>query len=222
MTTYIYEYDKKTGEYLGKKVAESDPEETKKRGEFVPLVPANATLSEPPIVEDGHVAVYVIGAWQDKLDYRKYYLVDENLNITKNTTINKPNGIIVDKELAEKIKNSPDDYKIVDNEVIEKTPEEKAQEEQERLNMLSLTGADVERALYKAKKIDFNDVIELVKDNPEIDLKALKIELKANNFYRGNPYLNQIGALLGFNSEDLNYLFKNKELPAKAHEANAD
>ena len=93
--------------------------------------------------------------------------------------------------------------------------EEKAQKERERINMLFLTRADVERALYKSKGIDFDDVIELVKDNPEIDIKALKIELKANNFYRGNPYINQIGSLLNLSPDELDYLFINGELPNK-------
>lgn len=92
---------------------------------------------------------------------------------------------------------------------------EQLRKERERLDMLNLTAADVERAIYKAKGIDFDDIIELVKDNPQIDLKALKIELKANNFYRGNPYISQVGGLLGYNSDDLDYLFENKELPNK-------
>lgn len=104
-----------------------------------------------------------------------------------------------------------------------------AQKERERLNSLSLTAADVERAIYKAKGMDFDDVLELAKqaneiqtvsladDEPvdKIDIKALKIELKANSFYRGHPYINQIGALLGYTSDDLDYLFQNKELPEK-------
>ena len=47
----------------------------------------------------------------------------------------------------------------------------------------------------------------------DIDIKALKIELKANNFYRGNDYVNQIGTLLGYSSDDLDYLFENGTLP---------
>ena len=83
-----------------------------------------------------------------------------------------------------------------------KTDEEKATEEAERIAMLNLTAADVERAIYKAKGLDFDDIIALVERNNEvanlnenettesasIDIKALKIELRANNFYRGNPY----------------------------------
>lgn len=139
--------------------------------------------------------------------------------------------------------------KLVDGKVIDNTEEyeaEQMQKERERISMLSLTAADVERAIYKAKGMDFEDILELVRESQDIDidqsqasstednndntthesrvtahkidLKALKIELKANNFYRGNPYVNIIGELLGYSSEDLDYLFKNKELPALKQE----
>ena len=97
---------------------------------------------------------------------------------------------------------------------------EQAQKERERLDMLNLTAADVERAIYKAKGIDFDDVVALVEQYNEaapmdaegqsaaIDIKALKIELKANNFYRGNPYINAVGTLLGFTSEQLDNFFE--------------
>lgn len=96
------------------------------------------------------------------------------------------------------------------------TTEELEQQEKTRIAQLSMTGADVERAIYQAKGIDFEDILTLVKsqENSEqtsnIDLKALKIELKANNFYRGNPYVNQIGELLGFTSEQLDQFFETK------------
>lgn len=122
------------------------------------------------------------------------------------------------------------------------------QKERERIDMLSLTAADVERAIYKAKRMDFEDILELVRESQtresqfvnresgnididqsqtsstdynndntahesrvtthEIDLKALKIELKANNFYRGNPYIEQVGALLGFTPQMLDEFFE--------------
>lgn len=88
-----------------------------------------------------------------------------------------------------------------------------AQLERERLDSLTLTAADVERALYKARGMDFEDILELVENNSSVDIKALKIELKANNFYRANPYISQIGNILGYSSADLDYLFENKELP---------
>lgn len=108
-------------------------------------------------------------------------------------------------------------YKTFENEIIynENWEAEALQKEKERVANLTLTAADVERAIYKDKGMDFDDIIELVKNNPEIDVKALKIELKANNFYRGNPYVEQIGALLGYTSDELDYLFENKELPER-------
>lgn len=91
------------------------------------------------------------------------------------------------------------------------TEEERAQQEQEHIAMLNMTGADVERAIYKVKGIDFDDILAMVKDNPAIDEKALKIEFKANNFFRGNPYIEQVGSLLGFTSDMLNKFFDTKD-----------
>lgn len=100
---------------------------------------------------------------------------------------------------------------------------EQVQKERERLDMLNLTAADVERAIYKAKGMDFDDVVALVEQYNEaapmdtesqsaaIDIKALKIELKANNFYRGNPYINAVGTLLGFTSEQLDNFFETND-----------
>ena len=66
--------------------------------------------------------------------------------------------------------------------------------------------------------MDFDDIVETVEamneaETADIDIKALKIELKANNFYRGNDYITQIGTLLGYSSDDLDYLFENGALP---------
>ncbi len=109
---------------------------------------------------------------------------------------------------------------VIDNS--EKYEAELVEKERERVSMLSLTAADVERAIYKAKGFDFEDILAFVKDNQEIDSKALKIELKANYFYRGNPYVEIIGALIGYSSDDLDYLFEYKELPAQNQEVNND
>lgn len=90
-----------------------------------------------------------------------------------------------------------------------KTEEQKMLEEKERVAKLYLTGADVERGIYQAKGLDFEDIVAMVTQlQPEgLDLKALKIELKANHFYRGNPYVNAVGALLGFSEEMLDKFF---------------
>ena len=85
-----------------------------------------------------------------------------------------------------------------------------AQLEQQRIAMLSLTGADVERGIYKARGMEFDDILAIVTQlQPEVlDIKALKIELKANNFYRGNPYVDAVGSLLGFTKEQLDEFFE--------------
>ena len=103
--------------------------------------------------------------------------------------------------------------KLVDGVVIDNTAEyeaEKARQEAEKIAMLYLTAADVERGIYKAKSMDFEDIVEYLKVYPQegLDIKALKIELRANHFYRGNPYVNAIGALLGFTSEQLDKFFE--------------
>ena len=101
--------------------------------------------------------------------------------------------------------------KLVDGEVIDNTQEyeqEQVRQEAERIAMLNLTAADVERAIYKAKGLDFDDVIFLVENQKAtIDIKALQIELKANNFYRGNPYIDAVGTILGFTKEQLDKFF---------------
>ena len=108
--------------------------------------------------------------------------------------------------------------KLVDDEVIDNTEEyeqKQAQIEAQRIAMLYLTSADVERAIYKARGMDFDDIIAFLEaqplsedGTPQVDIKALKIELKANNFYRGNPYIDIVGNLLGFSSQQLNDFFE--------------
>lgn len=93
------------------------------------------------------------------------------------------------------------------------TEEEIAEQEAERIAKLYLTGADVERGIYQAKGMDFDDIMAFVMANPPVglDVKALKIELKANHFYRGNPYVNAVGSLLGFTSEQLDKFFETND-----------
>ena len=91
--------------------------------------------------------------------------------------------------------------------------EKQAQKEKERIAKLFLTGADVERGIYQAKGMDFDDIMAFVMANPPqgLDVKALRIELKANHFYRGNPYVEAVGALLGFTSEQLDCFFETND-----------
>ena len=106
-----------------------------------------------------------------------------------------------------------------------KTEEQKELEERERIAKLFLTGADVERGIYQAKGMDFDDIVAMVEASQkpsqdgeganggwgDINIKALKIEFKANHFYRGNPYVNAVGALLGFTEEQLDKFFETND-----------
>ncbi len=95
----------------------------------------------------------------------------------------------------------------------------------QRLDQLTLTPADVERALLKAKGWDFEDLKTFMKAQGYTDLqiKAIGVELRANNFFRGATMgeepnviriVDTIGALLGYTPDDMDYLFENKELPS--------
>ena len=98
--------------------------------------------------------------------------------------------------------------------------EKQAQKERERLDALTLTPADVERALYKAKGMDFDDLKALIAQQiPQVDIKGLSIEFRAKDFYRGAMaggmrLFDVVGALLGYTTQDMDYLFEHKELPA--------
>lgn len=109
------------------------------------------------------------------------------------------------------------DYQLYNGEYL--TPEEVAERERRRLDALTLTPADVERALYKAKGMDFDDLRALIaQELPQVDIKGLAIEFRAGNFYRGAVaggmrLFDVVGALLGYTPQDMDYLFQNKELP---------
>lgn len=220
----LYNFDPNTKEYLMTTIASADPMETKIKGEFIPLVPAYATLVEPPKTGENEAAVFNGTTWEIKKDFRvSHKICDENFNIKDITEIGEiEENYLITTEMAELIKENPNNFKIQDGEIVQKTEteieEEKAQEEAERIAMLNLTAADVERAIYKAKGLDFDDVITLIQaqpltetGEPLIDIKALKIELKANNFYRGNPYISQVGTLLGFSSKQLDDFFETND-----------
>lgn len=149
--------------------------------------------------------------------YNKIVLFDENRQKLQNTLLFMP------QYQGLEIKEVEEGYVIYDFELmtVEEKEKKEAQKERERIAMLNLTGADVERGIYKAKGMDFDDIIAyleaqpLAEDGqPVVDIKALKIELKANNFYRGNPYVETIGKLLGFTDTQLNNFFETGDYTA--------
>lgn len=124
-------------------------------------------------------------------------------------------------EVSDEIFNNYKKYKLLNGEIVpdENWEEKQKQQERQELDSLYLTSSDVERALYKAKNMDFDDLKQLISEKiPQIDMKALSIEFRAKNFYRGAVINNLrifdvVGELLGYSLEDMDFLFKNKQLP---------
>ena len=78
--------------------------------------------------------------------------------------------------------------------------------ERERINQLSLTKREVFLALYRDKGITPEQI------RSQITSSEARIEFDyAAEYYRGNPLIDQIGGLLGYTSEQLDYLFEHKE-----------
>ncbi len=147
-----------------------------------------------------------------------YYIFVENNKITGKGQAKCLNDEVLNFEVTKEIFDDFEKYIFKDGQIVLNPNYEEEQKEKEKalIAMMTLTAADVERAIYKAKGMDFDDLIEFVQKNDTnnvLDIKALKIELKANNFYRGNPYIGQIGAMLGYSTDEIDFLFLNKELP---------
>ena len=133
-------------------------------------------------------------------------------------------NIEVDKTLYDnKQKYGIEYYVYQDGEIVENPnyKEEQKRKERQRIDRLTLTPSDVERALYYSPlQMDFDDLKALISEKaPQIDLKGLAIEFRANNFYRGavdkdgNRIIDMVGAILGYTPEDMDYLFEHKQLP---------
>lgn len=133
----IYNYDPITFIYTGSQNADLDPEETKRQGKNVYLIPANATTVKPLAQKEDYVRLFKNNTWEYEHDYRaNYYMVDSNLNVLDIKDIgNIPEGyILVSKELGDLIKANPNDYIIDNGTVRAKTEEEKQAEEDAEFN----------------------------------------------------------------------------------------
>ena len=156
------------------------------------------------------------------------YLLVENGVIFGKSPMADGNPDIISVEVSDEIYNNWEygsiDYIYSNGQIIPNPNYEadKQAKERQELDLLTLTPADVERALYKAKGMDFEDLKGFIAANvPTIDIKALAIEFRAKDFYRGatltdgTRLIDIVGALLGYNSADMDYLFLHKELPIK-------
>lgn len=155
-----------------------------------------------------------------------FYLMVENDEIIGASEC-PSGGDIIDVEVSEGIYNKyiddTDRYIWNGEEIIENPNYEeiKKQKRRQELDALTLTPADVERALYKAKGMDFEDLKALIAQQlPNIDLKGLAIEFRAKDFYRGAQangirLFDVVGQLLGYSEVDMDFLFLNGKLPER-------
>lgn len=153
----------------------------------------------------------------------KNKLVDIGLNemLTDEYNSSDVQNIEVTEEVYNNFIADNDLYIYSNGEIIPNPDYEeiKKRKHRQELDALTLTPADVERALYKAKGMDFDDLKALITAQiPSIDIKGLSIEFRAKDFYRGATangmrLFDVVGQLLGYTSDDMDYLFTHKELP---------
>ncbi|MBO5739004.1 hypothetical protein J6R97_06660 [bacterium] len=183
MKAYIY--DEYTKEFLYEDNVDMSPLE-----EDVILMPPNATLEPIGEVKENYAQIFDGSEWVYVEDYRG------------KTAWKSYNEHLVIEELGA----IPEGYSL-------EQPEPSESERREIIGRMFLTGADVERGIYQAKGMDFDDILTYIAElKPEgVDIKALKIELKANSFYRGNPYVDIVGELLGFSKKQLDLFFETND-----------
>ena len=183
MIAYIY--DEITKEFLYEVQVEESPLE-----QGVILMPPNATLEPLNENKENYAQIFNGTNWVYVEDYR-------GQTVWKSYSENM---------VIEELGAIPEGWSL-------EQPEPSEEEKREIYAMMFLTGADVERGIYQAKGMDFDDILAFVMANPPqgLDVKALRIELKANHFYRGNPYVNAVGALLGFTPEQLDKFFETND-----------
>jgi hypothetical protein len=139
-----------------------------------------------------------------------YYAFIENNQINGTGQCPILNEEIANFEISEEVYNNIDHY-IWDGSDVILNPnydEEQAQKERERIAQLSLTKREVFLALYKDKGITPEQI------KAQIASPEALIEFEyASDYYRGNPLIDQLGQMLGYTAQEMDYLFEHKEFP---------
>lgn len=206
--TKIYLYDDITKEYIGSRNADLDPEETKRQGKNVPLVPAYATLIKPPVKEDLKTIIFKLNNWEIVDDFRGLYMVNSDMQPQKVVDFGSlPKGYAVaTEEQAQKILEDDLFYIVQDGKLIENPnyEEQKAAREKERISHLKCTKRVFVLMLEQMGLDYFEQIVPLIKANRQAELEwELCVELE-----RANPLLDLMGAQLGVTPEQIDNLFK--------------
>ena len=118
----------------------------------------------------------------------------------------------------DKIEETNDEYILDGDEYVlndDEYKEKKAQEEKERIAMLSLTRGDVFRGLLMAKQVTRAQIRAMIENNETLSILEREMALidfdEALNFYRGNSLIDTLGATLGITSEQLDQFFETND-----------
>ena len=87
-----------------------------------------------------------------------------------------------------------------------KTYEQKELEEKERIAKLKLTKREVFLGLYQAKGV----TPEIIKSQITDPMALIEFEY-ANDYFRGNPLIDSVGAVLGITPEQLDVFFETSD-----------
>ena len=203
----LYLYDEFTKEYLKTIEAYLDPEETKIKGQEVYMYPANTTDIEPPIIAENQICIFEDNNWVVKADYRRQYQCNENLEVSLVENIGdlQDGFILITEEQAKKIMQDKLFYIVQDGELTENPnyEAEQSQKERERIGNLKLTKREVFLGLYQAKGVTPDQIKAQITDQ----MALIEFEY-ANDYYRGNPLIDIVGAKLGITPEQLNKFFE--------------
>lgn len=203
----IYNYDSITFEYIGESQASLDPEESKKQGKDIYLIPANATDKKPPIPKTNETVIFD-NRWKIVPDYRGMYMVDKSMQPKKVEDFgNLPDGFIpITQEQAETIQ-ADDLYYVIKDGVLIKNPDydkQKEDREKERVSHLKCTKRVFILMLEQMGLDYFEQILPLIKANRQAELEwELCVELE-----RANPLLDSMGAKLRVTPEQIDNLFK--------------
>ena len=130
----------------------------------------------------------------------KIVLFDENLEILQNTLEFMPQ--YQDLEILE-TERPIVDFEFADT---EEFLNKQAQKERERIGKLKLTKREVFLGLYQAKGVT-PDMIKAQITDPQA---LIEFEY-ANDYYRGNPLIDIVGATLGITPEQLDNFFETND-----------
>ena len=171
----VYNYDEITKEYLGSQEADCDYGETKVQGHFVPLVPANATLTAPPEEQTNKARVYN-GEWSYIDDYRtNYKKADSSLNIFDISNLGpiEEGFYLVTNAMAEGIESNRSYYKILNGEVVRKSNEEIAAEELAKAKALKIRENDTVRDATINGGVMYKDILFDSDTDQKVNLLAM-------------------------------------------------